>query len=156
MTDALVLVDLQNDFLAAPGLQPAAGELVRRAADLLEAWRATGRPVVHVHTRVRPDGTDALPHWRGRLRCVEGTPGAEPPASLRPRDGETVAFKTFYSGFDDPALDEALRARGVSQIVGIVLAGLHLHACIRATAVAAWQRGMPVAVGEGHVGSRER
>jgi acyl-CoA reductase-like NAD-dependent aldehyde dehydrogenase/nicotinamidase-related amidase len=150
MADALVFVDLQNDFLAAPGLEPAAAELVRRAADLLEAWRATGRPVVHVHTRVRPDGSDALPHWRGRLRCVEGTPGAEPPAPLRPREGETVAFKTFYSGFDDPVLDEALRAQGIT---GIVLAGVHLHACVRATALAAWQRGLTVTVAEDVVAS---
>jgi acyl-CoA reductase-like NAD-dependent aldehyde dehydrogenase/nicotinamidase-related amidase len=150
MTDALVLIDLQNDFLAAPGLEPAAAELVRRAADLLDAWRATGRPVIHVHTRVRPDGSDALPHWRGRLRCVEGSPGAEPPAPLLPREGETVAVKTFYSGFDDPVLDEALHTQGVT---GIVLAGLHLHACVRATALAAWQRGLTVTVAADVVGS---
>lgn len=145
MSRALVLVDLQNDFLASPGLEPAAPELVRRAALLLESWRAAGAPVLHVVTRVRPDGADAMPHWReaGRLKCVRGSWGAELPESLRPRAGEAVVEKAFYSGFDAPALEERLRACGATCVV---LAGLHLHACLRETALAAYRLGFEVEI----------
>ncbi|HLX09927.1 MAG TPA: aldehyde dehydrogenase family protein [Thermoanaerobaculia bacterium] len=154
MTRGLVLIDLQHDFLAAPGLEPAAGELIERASRLLAAWRAIGGVVAHVHTRVPPDGAGALPHWRvaGQLRCVRGTAGAEPPPALAPRSGEITAEKTFYSGFDDPHLEPSLRALGVSTIV---MAGLHLHACVRETAIAAWRLGLEVTIAEDVVGSDE-
>jgi acyl-CoA reductase-like NAD-dependent aldehyde dehydrogenase/nicotinamidase-related amidase len=152
MTRALVLVDLQNDFLAAPGLEPAAGELIRRAAALLAGWRAAGRPVFHVLTGVRPDGAGAMPHWRaaGRLRCVLGTPGAEPPALLAPRDAEMTSWKTSYGGFEGTSLEAMLRDAGIT---GVVLAGLHLHACVRETALGALARGLDVTIAEDAVGS---
>ena len=89
---ALLLVDLQNDFLARPGLVPDAGALCTRVAELLQACRRRGLPIAHAHTIVRADGADRMPHWkRGEVwQCVEGTHGAEPPASLVPAAGELV------------------------------------------------------------------
>jgi len=48
MKPALLLVDLQGDYLAAPGLQPVAGILTTRAAALLDECRRRGVPVIHI------------------------------------------------------------------------------------------------------------
>jgi acyl-CoA reductase-like NAD-dependent aldehyde dehydrogenase/nicotinamidase-related amidase len=148
----LLLIDLQNDYLAAPGLQPAAPALVARAAVLLDGFRAHGLPVIHVWTTVDRAVDERMPHWRraGKWSCVAGTPGHEPPAPLRPRPGEPVVAKTFYSGFADTALDARLRSLGCAEVV---IAGVHTHGCIRASALDAYQRGYTVTVAEDATGS---
>lgn len=134
MTTALLLVDLQEDYLAAPGLAPSRGAVVEQAGVLLERCRAAGVPVVHVVTTVHRDDDRRMSHWRrdGRWRCVAGTPGHAPPAALAPAAGEPVVHKTHYSGFADGTLAALLRERAVEEVW---LAGVHTHACIRATAL---------------------
>jgi hypothetical protein len=39
MKPALLLVDLQRDYLTSSGIQPAADTLIRRSAQLLSEWR---------------------------------------------------------------------------------------------------------------------
>lgn len=159
MTDrgatALLLVDVQQDYLDRPGLEPVPADLVAECAMLLAAFRATGLPVAHIRTLVRPDGSDAMPHWRGagRLVCVVGTPGAEPPTPLAEAAGEYVAAKQHYRGFADPGLDGWLRDRGVTRVV---VAGLYTHACVRETALDAYERGYEVVVAADAVGTDDR
>ena len=152
MRPALLLVDLQSDFLSAPGLEPSAGDLVRGAARLLAAARSDGVPVIHAMTSVAPDGSDRMPHWKtlGVWRCVRGTPGHAPPPELAPRGGETVVAKTYFSAFASRDLDHALAALRADTLV---LAGVHLHGCVRATALDAYERGIEVWIAEDAVGS---
>ena len=151
---ALILVDLQRDYLARPGLQPQADELVGSVAYLLAAFRSRGLPVAHVRTLCRADGADAMPHWRAMesLPCVEGTSGAEPPDALREAPEEFVAVKQYYSGFADPGLGPWLDELGVREIV---LAGLYLHACVRQTAVDGYERGYGVVIASDAVGTND-
>jgi acyl-CoA reductase-like NAD-dependent aldehyde dehydrogenase len=154
MKAALLLVDLQQDFLARPGLLPEAPALVAAVARLLELCRARGVPVLHSRTHVRADGRDAMPHRvrSGRLDCVEGTPGAEPPRSLAPARGESLVTKRYFSAFEDPALEARLRELEVDTLV---VAGLYLHACVRATVLDAYARGFQVVVAQEAVASTE-
>jgi len=151
---ALLLVDLQHDFLARDGLQPSADTLVARVADLLAGFRARGAPVAHIRTRTRADGSDAMPHWRRQdaLRCVEGTLGFETPMPLAESRNELVVFKQHYRGFADPALDAWLRERSVTEVV---IAGVYTHACIRETALDAYERGYRVTIARDAIGSTE-
>jgi len=151
MTRALVVVDVQADFLRAPGLEPPAEALVAHAGELLFAWRAAGLPVVHVRTWIRDDA-ERMPHWRaaGVRRCVAGTPGAEAPIALRPIAGEAVIDKTGFDAFMSGQLAAALAAVGAS---GVVVAGVHEHACVRALALGAYERGLDVVVAEDAVAS---
>lgn len=153
MTAALLLIDLQRDFLATPGLTPGAGEVVRQAAGLLQGWRRIGMPVVHVWTTVSPDGEDRMPHWKelDRRICVSGTDGHLPPGPLLPID-EPVVHKQHFSGFSAPALDPALRELEVDEVV---LAGVHLHGCVRQTALDAYARGLAATIAEDAVASAE-
>ena len=144
MTRVLLLVDLQNDYLAARGLDPPAGELVRRSAALLEGCRSAGLAVMHSRTTISATGEDRMPHWRsaGRRVCVAGTPGHETPPELRPRD-EPCFDKTFFSAFSNPELGRALEQHSAGELI---LAGVHLHGCVRATAMDAYERGLRVTI----------
>ena len=152
MKPLLLLVDLQNDFLSAPGLEPASAEIVARAARLLAGARSAGVPVIHVRTSVDPVADDRMPHWKalGRWKCVPGTPGHGSPPELEPAAGERVVSKTFFSAFDAPELAPTLAAAGADTLF---VAGVHLHGCVRATVLDAYARGFEVWVAEDAVGS---
>jgi len=164
MTATLLLVDFQNDFLSSPGLEPAAGAVTERAAALLAGFRALGAPVVHVWTTVRREPESLMPrmpHWQraGKWACVEGTAGHAPPAALAPRPGEPVVHKQFFNAFstDEPnelerRLAETFEEDGPERIV---IAGLHLHACVRETVLGAYEKGFEVIVAEDAVASEE-
>jgi acyl-CoA reductase-like NAD-dependent aldehyde dehydrogenase/nicotinamidase-related amidase len=152
MKPLLLFVDLQNDFLASPSLEPAAGEVVEGAGRLLAAGRSRGLPVAHALTSIDRESDRRMPHWKanGRWACVVGTPGHEPPPPVRPLPNEPVVAKTDFSAFSTGELDGILAAAGAD---ALVLAGVHLHGCVRATALDAYARRLSVVVAEDAVGS---
>jgi len=154
MSCALLLIDVQNDFLARAGLSPAPPTLVGRIRLLLDGARGLGIRVMHCHTRVAKDGSDRMPHWKvsGLAECVAGSEGAKSPAGLTPRTGEPVFFKRFFSAFGDPALETALREDGIETVV---LAGNFVHGCVRATALDAYERGFEIWIADDAVGTTE-
>ena len=147
---ALLLVDCQEDYFARDGLLPPRDALISSIADALDAARKQGWPVVHVRTRVAADGSDAMPHRQSAPEAVAGTHGAKPPDELREQAGEPVLFKRFFSAFDADGLEAALRERSVKRLI---IAGVHSHACIQASALDAYARGFEVLVAEDLVGS---
>jgi len=152
MNPALVLIDLQQDFLNGTDLQPAAGRIIDAAARLLAACRSAGLPVLHVVTTVRREPDNRMPHWKmtETWRCVEASPGHESPLSVAPLPGETVIHKRFFSGFGSGELDRQLKTLGCDTLI---FAGVHLHACVRASAFDAYERGYLVWIAEDAVAS---
>jgi acyl-CoA reductase-like NAD-dependent aldehyde dehydrogenase/nicotinamidase-related amidase len=142
---ALLLIDIQEDFLRRPGLLPEAPQFVERISALLEGFRQLGLPVVHAHTRVSADGKDAMPHWRDRgvVACRAGSPGSIPPPQLAPREGEPLFYKRFFSPFENPGLAAWLEEQ---QVTTLVVAGLYSHACVRAAVLDAYALGLRVVV----------
>jgi acyl-CoA reductase-like NAD-dependent aldehyde dehydrogenase/nicotinamidase-related amidase len=151
---AFLFVDLQNDFLQRGGLQPEAFSFIEGASALLKGARNIGAPIIHIHTEVSPDGSNALPHWRKRraLDCVKGSWGAAAPEELSPLVSEGIVRKSFYSGFETGVLGELLADM---QVDGLVIAGLYTHACVRSTALDAYARGYSVTIALDAVASPE-
>lgn len=149
MKPLLVLVDLQQDYLKSPQLEPAAGSVVNGAAALLEHARAQGVPVAHVWTTVTRDPDNRMAHWKreGLWQCEAGTEGHAPPAALSPRAGEPVIHKSGFSTPDFAAVVEGLGRDTV------IVAGVKTHACVRQLALDAWQAGLTVIVAADAVGS---
>ena len=143
---ALLLVDLQEDYLARSNLRPPRAELIANIAAALAEARAAGEPVFHVRT----DGTHAMPHRRDAPEVVAGTPGAASPVELAEIGGEKIFIKRFFSAFDASGLFDALETAGITRLR---LAGLHAHACIHATALDAYALGLEVEIDENLVGS---
>ena len=155
MKPALLLIDLQNDFLGAKGLEPAAGIVVEGAHRVLDCARQLSVPVIHVWTTVNERGKNPdtrMPHWKraNKWSCVEGTKGHETPLQLRALPDEAIVHKQFFSAFENNDLDEILRSR---EIDTLILVGVHEHGCIRAAALDAYARGFRVLVAHDAIGS---
>jgi len=154
MPPALLLVDLQRDFIERPGLQPPFPELAGAIVKVLEHARSSGMPVGHIRTRVDPTGDNRMPHWRNSdtWACVAGTPGEAPPPLLEALPAEPVFYKRFFSGFADPGLDVWLRGRGVRELWVV---GIYTHGCVRATVLDAYERGYGITVVDDCIGSTD-
>jgi len=141
---ALLLVDLQRDFWTEE-TAAATPQLPERVAALLGVARAEGLTVVHLRARFRPDGSDWMARYRlrGRIPCIEGTPGAETLPFAVEQPGEPIVVKHSFDGFLDTGLDELLRARGVRHLL---VAGLVTSTCVLFTAATGTQRGYLVSV----------
>jgi nicotinamidase-related amidase len=126
MTNALVLVDLQNDYFPGGAMELAGMEAAAaQAAKLLSACRSRAWPIFHVqHLARRPGATFFIP----------GTPGAEIHPAVKPRPGETVLTKNYPNSFRDTGLAEMLKGAGIEELV---IAGAMSHMCIDATTRAA-------------------
>jgi nicotinamidase-related amidase len=130
MTQALLLIDLQNDYFPGGAMElvgsPEAG---LQAEVLLQAFRRAGRPIVHIqHLAARPGATFFLP----------GTPGAEIYAGVAPLPGEAVFQKHFPNSFRETSLLAHLRGLGITQLL---TAGMMTHMCIDTTVRAAFDLG---------------
>jgi len=130
MTTALLIVDLQNDYLPG-GAMPLVGSdaAVAQAARLLARFRDDGRPIVHVrHLSVQPGATFFLPE----------TPGAEIHPALHPAPGEPVVEKNFPNSFRDTTLQQQLKELDVDTLL---ICGAMSHMCIDTTTRAAFDLG---------------
>jgi len=143
----LLLVDLQNDFLRRSEVEPHPDGVVAAAANVLGACRSAALPVVHVWSTVSRGTDNRMPHrkMRDEWSCVEGTTGHGCPEILRPRKAETIVHKRFFSAFSSGQLESVLHALGADLVITV---GLHLHACIRATALDAYGKGFGVVIVE--------
>lgn len=133
MSQALVLIDIQNDYFAGGRMTlEGADEAAANAARLLERFRVRGLPIFHVqHISTRPNATFFLP----------GTAGVEFHAAVVPRAGETVIEKNFPNSFRATRLDTELRSRGITELV---VAGMMTHMCIDTSVRAAFDLGFKV------------
>jgi len=154
MRASLILIDIQNDYLAASDLQPPAEVFAGRVVSLLEECRKRHFPVIHVWTTISREKDERLPHWResDRWVCVAGTDGHRPPRELRALEGETVVEKTGFNAFANGELDKALKR---VQCDTVIIAGLHLHACVRTVAVECLERGYQVYIAEDAAASND-
>ncbi len=118
---ALVPIDVQQAFDDPRWGQRNNPGAEARGADLLRAWRASGRPVVHVrHVNPRP----------GSLFNPDG-PGVPPKPEARPEAGEPVITKDVNSAFIGTDLEARLRSAGITTLV---LFGLTTDHCVSTTA----------------------
>ncbi len=146
MRACLIAIDLQSAFLDDQRLEPGAGRILEGASAWLERFRVRGLPIIHVRTTVGPDGEGALPHWQEHdwAQFVPGAAGWEFASKAAPHEGEPIVEKTHYSGFQSGELLDLLRQREIDELV---MVGVHLHGCVRSTALDASAAGMEVIIG---------
>jgi nicotinamidase-related amidase len=115
-TTAVVVVDMQNDFVKQGGslLVPDAEGTIAAIARLLELARASGMRVVYgqdTHRRGDPEWEIWPEH------CREGSWGWEIVTELAPGPDDTVLPKVRYDAFYGTPLDHLLRVWGVYTLV---------------------------------------
>lgn len=151
-SSALVIIDVQNDFLddgplGVAGTKERLGELER----LTKLYRRAGRPIFHVVRLYTGGDVDTVrrSEFEAGVRLVQPhTEGADIPVRLLPHevtlkpeqlmtgdvqrvsDREFIVWKPRWSAFHRTNLDALLRVLGVDTVV---VAGCNFPNCPRAT-----------------------
>ena len=158
-TTALVIIDMQRDFLEPGGFGESLGNDVSLLAAavpptraLLDAARAAGLLVVHTREGHEPDLSDAPPAKRergaptvrigepgpmGRI-LIRGEPGHDIIPALAPRAGEPVIDKPGKGAFYATGLGPLLEERGIATLL---VCGVTTEVCVHTTVREANDRG---------------
>ncbi|HTT74766.1 MAG TPA: cysteine hydrolase [Candidatus Binataceae bacterium] len=168
---ALVIIDMQRDFLEPGGFGEMLGNDVsqlRRTIEpnrrLLDTWRRAGLQVIHTREGHRPDLTDLPPakKERGRSATCIGDPGPMGRILVRgeighdiipelyPLKSEPVIDKPGKGAFFATDLQAILQHRGITQLV---VTGVTTEVCVNTTVREANDRGYDCLVLEDCVGS---
>ena len=145
--EALIIVDVQNDFCPGGALAVSGGDEVVDPINEL----ASQLPFVVATRDWHPADHSSFAERGGRwpAHCVQDTSGAElhPGIALDQIDAivdkGSRADREGYSAFEDTGLAGLLRERGVDTVH---VAGLALDYCVRATALDARRAGFDVVV----------
>ncbi len=156
---ALVVIDMQRDFIEPGGFGESLGNEVSRleaiiptVARLIALFRAKGWPIVHTRENHAADLSDCPPSKlrRGQpgLRIgdrgpmgrilVRGEPGADIITALAPLPGETVIDKPGKGMFWATPVHSLLLERGVTHLV---FAGVTTEVCVQTSMREANDRG---------------
>jgi len=164
-TTALIVIDMQRDFVEPHGFGEALGNdvsLLRRAIDpcrrLLEAARHAGLFVVHTREGHRPDlsncpaakltrGGKTFIGQQGTMGriLIQGEPGHDIIPELYPLSGEPIIDKPGKGAFFATDLHLILQARGITSLI---ICGVTTEVCVQTTAREANDRGYEVLIPE--------
>lgn len=156
---ALVVIDMQRDFLEPGGFGEALGNQVARlrpaipvVAKLLEVFRRLGLPIVHTIEGHSPDLSDCPPSKLARGKAslrigddgpmgrilILGEPGNAIVPELAPMPGEIVIRKPGKGAFCRTGLESILWERGITHLL---FAGVTTEVCVQTTMREANDRG---------------
>lgn len=140
---ALLVIDMQRDFVHGPMAVPGAAALALRLAPVLRAARNAAVPVIFATQALRSNGAD-LGHLERfaqvekGLALREGTEGVQIVAELEPGERDLFVLKRRFSAFHATDLDLLLRSQAIDQLV---VCGISAHICCDTTIRDAFQLG---------------
>ncbi|HXF82605.1 MAG TPA: isochorismatase family cysteine hydrolase [bacterium] len=139
-TTALIVVDMQNDFVKPGGalVVPGAAETIPAIQRLLSLARRHGLAVFFTQDTHQP-GDIEFPIWGQHV--LRGSWGWQIVDELAPQPGERVIEKLRYDGFFGTSLDHELRLRRVDTVI---VCGTVANICVLHTAGSAALRGYRV------------
>ncbi len=128
--DALLLIDIQNDYFPGGRMELVGSEAAgKNAGSVLAAFREKKLPVFHVqHISTRPGATFFLPD----------TDGVNSHASVAPLVDETVITKNYPNSFYQTNLLQQLRDKNIASLTVV---GMMTHMCVDTTVRAAFDLG---------------
>jgi nicotinamidase/pyrazinamidase len=154
--DALVIVDVQNDFCPGGSLGvPAGDEVVEPLNRYAERFAAAGAPIF-ASRDWHPARTRHFKEWGGLWppHCVQGTSGADFHPALRLPPGTILVSKGMDPSEDAYSCFQAQDALGqpfarvleAREIRRLFIGGLATDYCVRATGLDALGQGLQVVV----------
>jgi nicotinamidase-related amidase len=157
---ALMLIDMQRDFLDPRGYSGVGGEditatrsIIPRVRAVLDSARADGLTIVHTREGHRPDLSDLPPAKAFRSKAAGAEIGAPGPLGrllvrgehghdfvdeLQPLPGEHVFDKPGFGAFYGTDLGATLQRLGVSHLI---FTGVTTQCCVHSTLREAVDRG---------------
>lgn len=159
-TTALIIVDMQRDFIEDGGACGVLGadvkplqDIIPRVRSMLELFRESGAVVVHTRYGFKPDLSDLPDAVRQQSREAGGEYGTAGPlgriltqgedgfqiiSELEPAAGEIVVDKATFGAFTNTELDKTLRGKGITHVV---VCGVTTQCCVEGTLREAVDRG---------------
>ncbi len=156
---ALIIIDMQRDFLEPGGFGDALGNDVSRLQaivptlkQLLETFRAYQLPIFHTVECHQPDLSDCPPsklnRGQGSLKIGDegpmgrilicGEPGNGIIPALKPLPGEVLILKPGKGAFYRTELEAYLKTKGVTHLI---ITGVTTEVCVQTTMREANDRG---------------
>ncbi|PMG44848.1 isochorismatase [Vibrio lentus] len=139
MTKLLLVIDMQEDFFQQGRLGEKRTELTHSLNELVQAFRRENQKIIWVRQVFKDDLSDTYLALRKSSQkwTIQGTRGCELLSELVRYPDEHEIIKKRYSAFFGTDLDAILNEMSPSEIV---IAGVNTHACVRVTAIDAYQR----------------
>ncbi len=141
MKEAILVVDMLNDFVTGALKCDRGLAIVPQTAKLLDGARKAGVPVIFCNDAHLKNIDHELKLWGDH--AIAGTPGAQVIPELNLSENDYVVPKRRYSGFFHTDLDLLLKELGVDTVI---MTGLHTHMCVRHTSADAYCLGYNVVV----------
>jgi len=156
---ALVIIDMQRDFVEPGGFGSALGndvtpltKIIPSIEKLLAVFRRLKLPVIHTREAHKPDLSDCPPSKRQRGLCaikigdqgpmgrllIDGEPGNNIVAALQPIAGEYNIAKPGKGAFYATPLLDILNKEGVTHLI---FTGVTTEVCVQTTMREANDRG---------------
>ena len=147
-TDALIIVDVQNDFCPGGALAVQDGDAVVPVLNAVAAQFARAGATVVATRDWHPPSHRSFQAQGGPwpTHCVRDTAGAAFHPDLRLPEGTLIVSKAqapdeeAYSGFGGTGLADTLRGRGVRRVF---VGGLATDYCVKSTVLDALRAGFP-------------
>jgi biuret amidohydrolase len=150
LRSALLVIDMEHDFVDGPMAVDGAQALATRLAPFVAAARAAGVAIVFVTQALRTGDAGPLDRFdavRERRALVDGSPGVEVVPDLNPAPGDLHVVKRRFSAFFGTDLDLILRSRDIRHVI---VCGISAHICCDTTVRDAFQHGYdPIYVVDG-------
>jgi nicotinamidase-related amidase len=130
---ALLVVDIQNDYFKG-GVLPLAGsdDAAERARQVIDAFRATGHPVIHIRHESKGPGLFA-----------PESEGVKIENRVQPLPGEAVFTKHEVSSFEGTPLLDHLRKEHIERLV---IVGMQTDVCVLGAVKGANEHGLETIV----------
>ena len=130
MSDALVIIDMQNDYFSGGNMELSGIDVAaENTKKILLFYRKTTKPVYHIqHFSIHEGATFFVPN----------TIGVEINALLNPLGSEKVIKKHFPNSFRETNLLEELQSANINHLT---ICGAMSHLCVDATTRAAFDLG---------------
>ena len=156
---ALVIIDMQRDFVEPGGFGEALGNdvtplrsIVPTLQELLATFRALGLTIIHTVEGHKSDLSDCPPSKQKRIRgplkigdmtsmgrlFILGEPGNDIIPELQPLPGEVVLSKPGKGAFYKTAMEDILKQKGITHLL---ITGVTTEVCVQTTMREANDRG---------------
>ena len=155
---AVIVVDMENDFVSKGGMFDRAGadisgaqKAIAPTAKVLAAARATGMKIIYLRMAYQPDLSDLgapdsvnrtrhlkfgvgqtirAPDGRESRILIRDNWGTDIVNELKPQSGDITIYKTRFSGFYQTDLDTTLKKLGLKYLI---MAGVTTSICVDST-----------------------
>jgi nicotinamidase-related amidase len=154
MSEALIIVDVQNDYFPDGNLPTCSPiETAEACAKLIEKFRKEKKEVIYVQHILKEEDEKNMKKNGIKPFLVKDTKGSEIHDIVKPLANEKIIIKHEVSGFVRTNLKEYLISKGIKKLIVV---GMMIHNCVNATVYSGVDEGFDCIVVEEAVNTMDQ